>query len=77
MADAHVLNARKTAMMNRMPTRLELTPEEFSSLGLVASGFMSRVIPARHQARLIELGLIQSAMGGLMPTPAGRMVART
>ena len=43
---------------------------------LVAPGFMSRTIPKAHEARLIELGLIRAAMGGLMATPAGRMVAR-
>jgi hypothetical protein len=64
-------------MMNRIPTRAELTAAEFSSLGLVASGFMSRTIPALHQVRLIELGMIQAVMGGLMVTPVGRMVART
>jgi hypothetical protein len=29
-----------------------------------------------QQEHLIELGLIQCAMGGLMPTPAGRIAAR-
>jgi hypothetical protein len=29
-----------------------------------------------HRQRLIELGLIQTGMGGLMPTPAGRIAAR-
>jgi hypothetical protein len=77
MADAHDFHGRKSTMLNRLPTRAELTAEEFSSLGLVASGFMSRTIPARHQVRLIELGLIQAVMGGLMATPAGRMLART
>jgi len=47
-----------------------------SSLLLVAPGFMSMTIPKAHQTRLIELGLIRAAMGGLMATPAGMMVAR-
>lgn len=60
-----------------MPNAGDLTSTEFSSLLLVARGFMSkRTIPKDHQARLVELGLIQSIMGGLMATPAGRMVAR-
>jgi hypothetical protein len=63
-------------MMNRLPSADDLTAAEFTSLCLVASGFMSRTIPKAHQARLTELGLIQSLMGGLMATPAGRMVAR-
>lgn len=62
--------------MNRLPTVEDLTSAEFTSLLLVAPGFMSRTIPKAHQARLIELGLIRSAMGGLMATPAGRMAAR-
>ena len=62
--------------MNRFPTADDLTSAEFMSLLLVAPGFMGRTIPKAHQARLIELGLIQSAMGGLMATPVGRMVAR-
>jgi hypothetical protein len=63
--------------MNRLPGADELTSAEFSSLLLVAPGFISRsAIPKAHQARLTELGLIQTALGGLMATPAGRMVAR-
>ena len=64
-------------MMNRIPGRAELTPSEFSSLCLVAKGFMSRTIPAAHRIHLVELGLISDIMGGLMPTPAGRMVSRS
>ena len=62
--------------MDRIPTRHELTAEEFSSLCRVSRGFTTQSIPRLHQIRLIELGLIQKAMGGLMPTPAGRNVAR-
>jgi hypothetical protein len=62
--------------MDRMPNAADLTPSELSSLRLVARGFMSRTIPKAHEARLVQLGLIQSLMGGLMSTPAGRMVAR-
>jgi hypothetical protein len=62
--------------MDRIPTRSELTAAEHSSLCLVAKGFMSRAIPSAHRTRLAQLGLIQEAMGGLMATPAGRMVAR-
>jgi hypothetical protein len=64
-------------MMNRFPSGDELTQSEFSSLCLVAKGFMSRTIPSGDIRRLVELGLIQEAMGGLMPTPAGRMVSRS
>ncbi len=63
--------------MDRMPNAGDLTTPEFSALLLVARGFMSRrTISKPHQDRLVELGLIQSVMGGLMATPAGRMVAR-
>jgi hypothetical protein len=65
------------SMMNRLPNAADLTPLEYSSLRLVARGFMSKTIPKLHQARLIELGLIQCLMGGLIATPAGRMVARS
>ena len=61
--------------MSRMPSRSDLTAAEYSSLRLVAKGFMTRTIPSAHQTRLVELGLIQDRMGGLMPTPAGIMVA--
>jgi hypothetical protein len=64
-------------MMTRIPGRADLTPSEFSSLCLVARGFMSRTIPSSERKRLVELGLIQDIMGGLMATPAGRMVARS
>jgi hypothetical protein len=64
-------------MMNRFPNRAALTASEFSSLCLVSKGFMSKTIPSDHIKRLVQLGLIQDIMGGLMPTPAGRIVART
>ena len=62
--------------MDHLPSAEDLTLAEFTSLCLVARGFMSRTIPKAHQARLIELDLIRSLMGGLMVTPVGRMVAR-
>lgn len=62
--------------MNRMPNAADLTSEEFASLVLVRHGFTSATIPESHRARLVELGLIQAILGGLMITPMGRMVAR-
>lgn len=62
--------------MDRIATAAQLTGPELSSPRLVARSFMSRTIPKSHQARLIELGLIRSLMGGLMATPAGHMAAR-
>jgi hypothetical protein len=64
--------------MERIPRAQELTPDELSSLrSVVAGGFTpSGQINQLQRRRLVELGLIQCAMGGLMPTPAGRIVAR-
>lgn len=62
--------------MDRLPNPSDLTLPEMVSLRLVATGFISKTIPKAHQARLVELGLIQTLMGGLMVTPIGRMVSR-
>jgi hypothetical protein len=64
--------------MERIPRAQELTADEMNSLrsvvtgGFTPSGQINRI----QRTRLLELGLIQSALGGLMPTPAGRIVAR-
>jgi len=64
--------------MDRIPRASELTADEMSALrNIVTSGFTpGGQINRRGRNRLLELGLIQLAMGGLMPTPAGRIVAR-
>ncbi|HSZ73698.1 MAG TPA: hypothetical protein VK779_02680 [Rhizomicrobium sp.] len=64
--------------MDRIPSRSDLTTDEMAALRLIVSrSFMSKGSMLRsHRARLIGLGLIQSGMGGLMPTPSGRIVAR-
>ena len=64
--------------MQRIPNRSELSAAEFSLLReITARSFVvASPIPHARQARLLELGLIQSGMGGLMATPAGRIVAR-
>jgi hypothetical protein len=64
--------------VDRIPNRGDLTSDEMTALRLiVAHSFMSAgSMPKARRARLIELGLIQSGMGGLMPTPTGRIVAR-
>lgn len=62
-------------MMHRMPNATDLTPEEFASLARVCRRFICATIPKAHQTRLVELGLIQAMMGGLLTTPLGRMVA--
>jgi hypothetical protein len=63
-------------MMHRMPNAADLTSDELSSLTRVCRGFICATIPKAHQARLVELGLIQARVGGLFITPMGRMVAR-
>jgi hypothetical protein len=64
--------------VERIPNRGDITADELTTLRLVVShSFMSSgSIPAPSRARLLQLGLIQSGMGGLMPTPAGRILAR-
>lgn len=64
--------------MDRIPNASDLTHEEMKSLRLiVAHSFMSKsTLSAEHRARLLELGLIQLGMGGLMPTPAGRIASK-
>jgi hypothetical protein len=62
--------------MDRMPNVADVTCAELASLKLVSRGFICATIPKAHQARLVELGLIQAILGGLMITPMGRMVAR-
>jgi hypothetical protein len=62
----------------RIPTASELTPAEWKSLrDIVAQGFTpSQQVGTSHRERLIELNLIRPGMGGLIATPAGRIVAR-
>jgi hypothetical protein len=64
--------------MNRLPNAGDLTASELKSLrGIVARSFTpSGQVGHLERARLIELGLVQRALGGLMPTPAGRMASR-
>jgi hypothetical protein len=63
--------------MNQLPRASDLTTEELLSLRLVVTrSFMTATaIQRSHRARLLELGLIQKGMGGIMPTPAGKIVA--
>ena len=62
----------------RIPSAMELSPGEWTTLrSLVAHNFTPvRQIDRGHKVRLMELGLIQLGMGGLIVTPAGRIVAR-
>jgi hypothetical protein len=64
--------------MDRESSRSDLTADEMTLLRLIVTGsFMSKgSMSAARCARLLELGLVQNGMGGVMPTPAGRMAAR-
>jgi hypothetical protein len=62
--------------MERIPNRSDLTVGEQLTLREIARGFRSRAISSEQRARLMHLGLIHEAMGGLMITPAGIMAAR-
>jgi hypothetical protein len=64
--------------MTRIPNQLDLTADELKTLrGIVAGSFTpTSQVNIQQRARLLELGLILGGMGGLMPTPAGRIVAR-
>ena len=64
--------------MHRIPGSQELSSDEMQSLRhIVSKSFVStHAVSPVGRARLIALGLVSSAMGGLMPTPAGKIVAR-
>jgi hypothetical protein len=64
--------------MDRIPSAAELSRDEMISLrAVVVRSFVPASQMNPHQrARLIQRGLIQSGMGGLMPTPAGKIVSR-
>jgi hypothetical protein len=57
---------------------IELTDFEMTALRLIVRrSFMSRKsFPETLCKRLIDLGLIHVVMGGVSPTPAGRITAR-
>ncbi len=64
--------------MQRIPSAGELTREELRLLrAVVANSFVPvNQMSRESRLRLIDLGLIQNAMGGLMPTPSGKIVSR-
>jgi len=64
--------------MERIPTALELTTDELLSMReIVARSFTpANQVGVKTRRRLMELGLVHNALGGLMATPAGRIVAR-
>jgi hypothetical protein len=64
--------------LQRIPTALELTRDELLSLrDIVARSFVpANQVSLPTRRRLLELGVAQNALGGLIATPAGRIVAR-
>ncbi len=64
--------------MERIPRGTDLTPGEMSALRdvIARSTITSGTISKPCRTRLLALGLISTGMGLLIPTPAGRIVAR-
>jgi hypothetical protein len=64
--------------MNHIHRGSELSAGEIRELrSIVARSFASAgSVPKLHRERLLALGLISAGMGGLMPTPAGRIALR-
>ena len=64
--------------MDRIHRGGELSPEEQITLrDIIGRSFVSsRTVPAARRERLLSLGFISVGMGGLIPTPAGRIAVR-
>ncbi|MDB5736236.1 MAG: hypothetical protein JWP16_1096 [Alphaproteobacteria bacterium] len=64
--------------MTRIPNQLDLSADELKTLRDIVGRSFTPIgqINVQQRSRLLELGLILGGMGGLMPTPAGRIVAR-
>jgi len=64
--------------MNDIPRCSELTADEMRVLrDVIARSFITfGSVPKLQRERLIAMGLVTAGMGGLMPTPMGRIVAR-
>jgi hypothetical protein len=77
-AKGRTLAPTARGVMDNFPNGRELTHDEMTALRLIVRrSFMSRKLFAETlRNRLVELGLIQIVMGGVSPTPAGRIAAR-
>ncbi len=64
--------------MDEIPRSSDLTAGELRALrDIISRSFITtRSIPTLRRERLLAMGLISAGMGGLMPTPMGRIVAR-
>ncbi len=67
-----------TCLISGIPSAQDLTLKEWSSLRdiVVRSFTPTNQVAAPDRMRLLQLGLVRCGMGGLTPTPAGRIVAR-
>ncbi|HXC57556.1 MAG TPA: hypothetical protein VNU97_19810 [Rhizomicrobium sp.] len=65
--------------MAEIPRASELTAGEMRVLrDIIARSFVSAgTVPRLRRERLLAMGLVSAGMGGLMPTPTGRIVAQT
>ncbi|MEJ0027860.1 MAG: hypothetical protein WDN01_17685 [Rhizomicrobium sp.] len=64
--------------MDRIPRGTDLTAGEMSALRdiIARSAISTGSVPRLCRERLLALGLVSTGMGLVMPTPAGRIVAR-
>jgi hypothetical protein len=64
--------------MDHIPRGSDLTDGEMHALRdvIARNASSTGTVSRRHRERLLALGLISAGMGLLMPTPAGRIVAR-
>jgi len=65
--------------MDKIPRAGDLTTGEMATLkDIIARSFVSAgTVPRLRRERLLDMGLVTAGMGGLMPTPTGRIVARS
>jgi len=62
--------------MDNFSVNAPLSPDEFVALNEVSKGAGQRIIPAAIKKRLLELRLIEEALGGLKLTMDGTMRLR-
>jgi hypothetical protein len=65
--------------MDEIPRSGDLTTGEMATLkDIIARSFVTTgTVPKLRRERLLDMGLVSAGMGGLMPTPKGRIVARS
>jgi hypothetical protein len=75
---APAVQSAYTTAMDEIPRSSELTAGEMRVLkDVIARSFITfGSVPKLRRERLLAMGLVSAGMGGLMPTPMGRIVAR-